>query len=79
MKTIKAEFDGVYTKKCDVFSDKTIGSVSCVGHPHLNIQKCDFCKSFTENNTYYLSIMNETISIVDSVQCDYPRNQLKLF
>jgi hypothetical protein len=80
MKILKVEFStGTYNKKCDIFHEKTIGSVSCVGHTHLNIPKCEFCKGFTENNSYYLPILNETTKIVDTVLCDYPRNQLKLF
>ena len=78
MKTIKAEFDGTYNSKCEHFN-RMVGSILCVGHPHLNIPKCEFCKGFTENNKYYLTIMNKEIRIVDTVQCSFENNQLTLF
>jgi hypothetical protein len=78
MNTIKAEFDGTYNKKC-LYFNKMVGSILCVGHPHLKIPKCEFCKGHTENNSYYLPILNETTRIVDTVQCSFEPTQLTLF
>ena len=61
----KAEFkNGIYTKPCVLYNNINIGSVLCSGHSVLNLKPCKYCCSFKENNTYYLPLLKETISIV---------------
>lgn len=78
--TITAEFKGgVFTKPCKKFPDIAVGAVNCTGHPKINIPKCEYCHSFTENNSYELKIIGEVIPIVDAVNCMYFEKQLNLF
>lgn len=73
--------NGTYNKKCSLFSDISIGSVLCVGHPEINkIKPCKYCVSYEEKNTYYLPVLKETITIVSEVSCSrHVINQQKLF
>jgi hypothetical protein len=70
---------GTYNKPCELFQDKKIGSVLCVGHSILGTKKCDHCVSYKENNNYYLEILKENTPIVSEVICNRPAPQLTLF
>ena len=75
-----AEFKaGVYTKRCELYNNISIGSVLCIGHSVLNLKPCKYCCSFKENNTYYLPLLQENIKIVSEVSCNRPKQQLNLF
>ncbi len=70
---------GTYEKPCVLFSEITIGSVHCVGHPSLGINKCKYCLSYKEDNHYYLEILKENTPIVSEVICTRPHAQLSIF
>jgi len=75
-----AEFDsGVYIKPCELYHDIKIGSVLCSGHSELKLKPCKYCHSHKEDNTYYLPLLKENISIVSEVTCTRPKQQLNLF
>jgi len=70
---------GTYEKPCELFSEIKIGSINCVGHSSISsVKKCKHCVSFKEENTYYLEILKETITIVSEVSCKRPGAQLLL-
>jgi hypothetical protein len=72
--------NGTYDKSCELFTDIKIGSINCVGHSEIpNILKCKFCLSHKEENSYFLKIMKEKISIASEVLCNRPGVQQKLF
>jgi hypothetical protein len=70
---------GTYNQQCELFNHIMIGSVLCVGHSAIGIQKCKYCVSFKEQNTYHLKILNENTPIVSEVICSRPFTQLKIF
>jgi hypothetical protein len=70
---------GTYDKPCDLFSEITIGSVRCVGHSSLPIEKCKYCISYKKENIYYLEILKENTPIVSEVICNRPGAQLSIF
>jgi hypothetical protein len=75
-----AEFNsGVYTKPCELYNHISIGSVLCSGHSLLNLKPCKYCHSYKEENTYYLPLLKETVTIVSEVTCTRPKQQLNLF
>jgi hypothetical protein len=71
--------NGTYRKSCELFTSIMIGSVLCVGHLEIGIEKCKYCVSFKEENYYHLKILNENTPIVSQVICARPFTQLKLF
>lgn len=81
MITEKAEFTtGTYSKYCPMFQDIAIGSVLCVGHSEMNhVNRCKYCVSYKEENTYHLKILDETIPIVSEVLCSRPGIQTNIF
>ncbi len=81
MKTEIATFDtGTYTKRCQLYKDIMIGSVGCTGHTKIKeMMPCKYLVSYKEENSYYLPIMKENISIVSEVLCKRPVTQLELF
>lgn len=81
MKIEKPNFkNGTYENPCEFFNEIKIGSINCVGHSEISsIKKCKYCVSFKEENTYYLEIIKETITIVSEVTCNRPGSQTKLF
>lgn len=72
--------NGIYKKKCELFTNKAIGSVLCVGHSIYNTKPCIHYINHKEDQKYYLSIMKVTIPIVSEVLCNRPVNpQLSIF
>jgi hypothetical protein len=63
---------GVYSKPCELFKDKVIGSVLCTGYSQIKGKECEYCISYKEENTYYLSILKEHTPIVSEVTCSRP-------
>lgn len=71
---------GIYEKKCELFPNKAVGSVLCVGHSLYNSKPCIHYINHKEDQKYYLSIMKVTIPIVSEVLCNRPVNsQLSIF
>lgn len=70
---------GTYEKRCELFSEISIGSVLCVGHSGLGTKCCMYCVSYKEENNYYLPILKENTPIVSEVICNRPGSQLSIF
>jgi hypothetical protein len=71
--------NGTYNKSCSLFKEIKIGSVLCTGKKDLGIQKCKYCISYKEENSYYLPILKENTPIVSEVICNRPGKQISLF
>lgn len=80
MMKIKAGFEGgTYNLPCELFKKIMVGSVHCTGHEIIDINKCKYCESYEENESYILPISKEKINIVSSVNCIKPFTQYELF
>lgn len=76
--TITTDFTNTtYSKPCELFQDRTVGSIHCTGSEEHGIKPCVRFKDKKEKEVWF-PILKEFIPCVETVDCDRAE-QLSLF